>query len=150
MTGNDNNNKKTSSQQKKKKGKPTGTTTQSTENIPDQVSIEHTNSEEVTCQSLYTELITRVISLEKRSNELETKLTTTRNENLDLTNKVNELELQLDQMEQYSRRTCLIIDGIKPKQDENGKDLFDKVKKLTTNHVLNVNAADFDVNFDKI
>lgn len=86
-------------------------------------------------------LTKRVVSLEKKLNET--------NETLGVAKHINTiLANQVDDVQQYSRRNCLIISGIPPNKDETQHDIFDHVndtlvKKAKLSHDL------FREDFDK-
>ena len=75
---------------------------------------------------------------------------------LEVSKQVNKvLKKSIDKNEQYSRRKCLIIDGIVPDRNETIDDLKAKIKNITTNHLNNnnknnnVHPGAFDNEFDK-
>ena len=82
--------------------------------------------EKVTCQSLFQEVLEKIAYLEEKVAEQDRALKVCQEENTELKGKVEnviaentqlrlqaeQIELDLDRMEQYSRRTCLIVDGI--------------------------------------
>ena len=64
---------------------------------------------------------------------------------------MDQLSAEIDDQEQYSRRSCLTIDGIQPAKNETANQLYEKIKQLTTNHLNNdsVSPNNFDYEYDK-
>ena len=68
-------------------------------------------------------LTARIDMLEKRVLELEGVLEVTRNAN-------SLLEQEVDNLQQYQRRTCIIVDGITPVKDETEEQITAKTKNF--------------------
>ena len=68
-----------------------------------------------------------------------------------LREEVDSLQNELDRHDQYSRRSCLVIDGITPIKNESNNDLIQRIKNLTTDHLKrnSVHPDQFDLEFDK-
>ena len=97
-------------------------------------------------------MLKRIEALETTVVRLESSLDVSTQVNTVLTGEVERCHEEIDRLEQYSRRTCLVIEGINPVKNESPEDLFHKIKNLTTNHLLNnnnVNPQHFDFEFDK-
>ena len=93
---------------------------------------------------MFTDLIKRIELLENRVCELESSL--------QVSQQVNKLlKKEIDNNEQYSRRKCLIIDGIAPVKTETPEQLKQKIKLIATNHmkIRNIHPDAFEFEFDK-
>lgn len=103
-------------------------------------------------------LLEEVENLKKRISDMEEKFSNLENVNMKLeseiavTKKVNSiLEDQVDSLQQYQRRSCMIIDGIPPVKNGTKEDMLQiksKIKKIVTTK-LDVSSASFEDNFDK-
>ena len=58
------------------------------------------------------------------------------------------LHEKIDDLQQYSRRNCLILDGLPVTTNESISDLKVKVRETVIND-LNIDSAEFDNEFDK-
>ena len=98
-------------------------------------------------------------ALRRRVAELEGKFCRLQSE-MAITSTVNNvLQQKLDEMQQYLRRSCLVIDGIKPAANENPQELKQKIKNLLTKkpqngdedggHTVEITAKEFEAEFDK-
>ena len=102
------------------------------------------------------ELTQMVLKLTSRVAELEGKLCRLDSQ-LSIASTVNDvLRGQLDDLQQYSRRSCLIIDGIKPTAKESTTELKLKVRKLLTRELPDdiddespISNEKFESEFDK-
>lgn len=105
----------------------------------------------------------------KEFQDLKDEFDLQRQEITDLKNKVLKLELllnevvsekaiashvsdllheKIDDLQQYSRRNCLVLEGLPVTTNESVNDLKDKVREAVTND-LNINSTEFDNEFDK-
>ena len=114
---------------------------------------EKSNNEEteVTCQNVFKEIFKKVELLEKKVEQLESALEISSQVNKVLREEVDHLHSETDRLEQYSRRSCLVIDGINPIKNETNHQLMQRIMNLTTNHLNrdNVHPNEFNVEFDK-
>ena len=97
-------------------------------------------------------MLEKIESLENRICHLESSLEVSIHVNKVLRGEVDHLHNEVDRLEQYSRRTCLVIDGVVPVRGETNADLFQRVKDLTTNHLGrrdSVHPDEFNREFDK-
>lgn len=103
-------------------------------------------------------LLQEIENLKIRIGDIEQKFNTLESENIRLeseiavTKKVNSiLEEQVDSLQQYQRRSCMIIDGIQPVKKGTKEDMLQlksKIKKIVTTK-LDISNASFEDNFDK-
>ena len=109
------------------------------------------DDDEPTCKSLFDEMLKRITALENNVLILESSLAVSNQANTLLSGEVDRLNSEVDRLEQYSRRSCLVISGIHPDKNETTQDLYNKIKNLTTNHLQqeSVSPNTFDFEFDK-
>ena len=96
-------------------------------------------------------LTSRVDFLEGRVTQLQAEIS--------ISSQVNTvLEAQLDDLQQYQRRSCMIVDGIKPTIKETTEDLMMKIRKAVTEKLIDekgidsnnpLSTKDFNDNSDK-
>ena len=74
------------------------------------------------------DLLRRIEALENKVTKLESELSIAKN--------VNQLLSQeLDDLHQYQRRSCLVIDGINPQENETTEEINQKVKNVLTKNL---------------
>ena len=100
---------------------------------------------------MFTSILKKLELLENKVCVLESSLEVSHQVNQVLRKEIDNLTEALDNQEQYSRRSCLVIDGITPNKTESPEQLRDKIMNLTTNHLANqsVHPDDFIFDFDK-
>ena len=84
----------------------------------------------------------RLLYLEKRVQDLENELVTVRHVN-------NILNREVDQLQQYQRRSCIVIDGINTEKEES----IDRITKKARNvliHNLKLDEKEVDSEMDKV
>ena len=87
------------------------------------------------------ELLKRIEKLEHKVAELESELAVTK--------KVNRLLSQeVDDIQQYQRRACEILDGITPSEHETTQEITKKVKNVMVKN-LNFSEEEVDIELDK-
>ena len=105
----------------------------------------------------YEELLHLVTKLTKKVHKLEGEVCILRSE-IAISSTVNTtLREKLDDLEQYSRRSCILVDGIEPKAKESTRDLKSKIRQLVTRPEdpedlgdnPPITTAQFDAEFDK-
>ena len=106
----------------------------------------------------YDDLIQKINKLTSRVDFLEGRVTQLQAE-ISISSQVNTvLEAQLDDLQQYQRRSCMIVDGIKPTIKETTEDLMMKIRKAVTGKLIDekgidsnnpLSTKDFNDNFDK-
>ena len=111
----------------------------------------NTQEDDETCKSLFTKMLLRIESLEQKVEKLEGSLETSHQVNKVLRGEVDRLNEELDNNEQYSRRTCIVVSGIETDLHESPDSLYQKIKNLTSNHLKedSVHPNAFDMEFDK-
>ena len=87
------------------------------------------------------DLLSRIKNLESTVEALQSELIVVKNVN-------SKLSDELDDLHQYQRRSCLLIDGIKPAENENEDQIKEKVKNVLTRN-LDFDEREFDKEFDK-
>ena len=87
------------------------------------------------------ELLARIENLEKTVVELKSELSIVKNVNTKLTT-------ELDDLHQYQRRSCVLIEGINADANENEDQIKAKVKNVMT-HNLGLDEEEFQREFDK-
>ena len=87
------------------------------------------------------DLLRRIEALENKVTKLESELSISKN--------VNQLLSQeLDDLHQYQRRSCLVIDGINPQENETTEEINQKVKNVLTKN-LNLPEDEVERELDK-
>lgn len=66
-------------------------------------------------------------------------------ENVKLKSELNELKLAIDEQEQYSRRSCLRINGVSGDEGDFNEDVETKLLNLAQTHNINITPNDIDV-----
>lgn len=102
------------------------------------------STEKIDIRSLQKEIAAlkdTVKNLENKVEVLESRLEVSQNANTLLSNEV-------DNLQQYSRRNCLIVSGIPVKNKETEKELKEQLQKEL--HDLNINPNQFENEYDKM
>ena len=86
----------------------------------------------------------RILSLEERVSVLEQTNIMLYDKNAVLSSSIDYLKSQSDSHEQYSRRSCLRINGIKQAENESSSDCVDKVIDVCKDLNLDVKKEDID------
>ena len=87
------------------------------------------------------ELLKRIESLEDKIAELESELIVSKN-----VNKL--LSQEVDDLHQYQRRACIILDGITPSEHETTEEITRKAKNVMVKN-LNFSEKEVDIELDK-
>ena len=121
---------------------PTSPTKRSQNKRNQQTNQQRTHQEVTTTSSLsLEELLKRIEKLEDKVAELESELIVTRN-----VNKL--LSREVDDLQQYQRRACVILDGITPSEHETTEEITKKVKNVMVKN-LNFSEEEVDIELDK-
>ena len=88
------------------------------------------------------EIIKRMVYLEKRVDNLENELVTVRHVN-------NILSKEVDRLQQYQRRSCIVIDGINTEQEESINRITEKARNVLI-HNLKFDEKEVDSEIDKV
>ena len=86
-------------------------------------------------------MLKRIEKLEDKVAELESELIVTRNVN-------NLLSQEVDDLQQYQRRACVILDGTTPSEHEITKEITKKAKNVMVKN-LNFSEEEVDIKLDK-
>lgn len=84
------------------------------------------------------------VNHENRISKLENELLILKDKNAVLNNSVDFLAKQNDAQEQYSRRSCLRINGIRRSANESSSDCVEKILKVCKDMNINLEASDID------
>ena len=121
---------------------PTSPTKRSQNKRNQQTSQQRTHQESATTsRPTLEELLKRTEKLEDKVAELESELIVTRN-----VNKL--LSREVDDLQQYQRRACVILDGITPSEHETTEEITKKVKNVMVKN-LNFSEEEVDIELDK-
>ena len=121
---------------------PTSPTKRSQNKRNQQTNQQRTHQEVTTTSSLsLEELLKRIEKLEDKVAELESKLIVTKN--------VNKLLSQaVDDLQQYQRKACVILDGITPSEHETMEEITKKAKNAMVKN-QNFSEEEVDIKLDK-
>ena len=121
---------------------PTSPTKRSQNKRNQQTNQQQTHQEAATTSSpSLAELLKRIEKLEDKVAELERELIVTRN-----VNKL--LSQEVDDLQQYQRRACVILDGITPSEHETTEQITKKAKNVMVKN-LNFSEEEVDIELDK-
>ena len=93
-------------------------------------------------------LTNEIENLTKRVSVLEVKLVQQEAQLFIAMNTSEILSCEIDKMNQYSQRSCLIVDGLKLPNSDETENVEEKVKNVLQNE-LEISAEEIDSEFDK-
>ena len=121
---------------------PTSPTKRSQNKRNQQTSQQRTHQESATTsRPTLEELLKRIEKLEDKVAELQSELIVTKN-----VNKL--LSQEVDNLQHYQRRTCVILDGITPSEHETTEEITKKAKNVMIKN-RNFSEEEVDIELDK-
>lgn len=107
------------------------------------------NIAQLVCDKLKHEFAAMVLEITQpirdELNETKVRLDKTVQENAQLKADLNDLRLAVDEQEQYSRRSCLRINGVIGDEGSPGENVENKLLSLATTHNIPIKPEDIDI-----